>query len=528
MPGRRSARRCSIPLPDGLYLQQGADGELRQLVSSQAGPLLDPQFSPDGAWAAYVQNDEISIVHLETGEKRQLTHGARAAGLVHGLAEFIAQEEMGRRRGFWWAPDSRSIAFEEYDETHIPLYRIMHQGKDHTGPDAQEDHRYPFAGAPNAIVRLGVVALDGSDPVWMDLGAEQDIYLARVDWQPDGCLTAQLENRLQSELRLVRFDPLTGKGELLLSETNLTWINLNDLFKPLKDGRFIWGSERSGFRHLYLYENNGTLIGPLTQGDWTVETLAGVGEDAGEVYFTGTLDSPLETHLYAVPLAGGVVRKITQAAGTHTVVLDVKNGRFIDTHDALNQPPVISLRSLADNASLHTPVVTAFTPNDPRIGDLALQPPEIVSLASRDGVLLYGALFRPPAEFAPGPYPTIIIVYGGPHVQLVANSWRLTVAIRAQYLRAQGFLVFILDNRGSNRRGLAFEGAIKNNLGNVEVQDQVDGVRWLVQQGLADPQRVGITGWSYGGFMTLMCLLPRRRYLQSRSCWRPGLRLRWL
>jgi dipeptidyl-peptidase-4 len=187
----------------------------------------------------------------------------------------------------------------------------------------------------------------------------------------------------------------------------------------------------------------------------------------------------------------------------HQVVLDHACRRFIDTHQSLHTPPHVSLRSTASGELL----ASLYENNDPRAAELNLEPPELVSLNSRDGALLYGAIYRPAAETRPGPYPTIVYVYGGPHVQNVSNNWRLTTDMRAQYLRQQGFLVFVLDNRGSARRGLAFEGAIRHNLGDLEVRDQADGVAWLVQQGLADPQRVGIYGWSYGGYMSLMCLL---------------------
>jgi dipeptidyl-peptidase-4 len=501
--------RLLIPLPDGLYLQEGVDGTLHRLVGSEAGALLDPQFSPDGEWLAYVQQAEVFVIHHNGRTPRQLTHGAGAAGKTHGLAEFIAQEEMGRRHGYWWAPDSRQIAFAEVDETHIPIYRILHLGKDTTGPEAEEAHRYPFAGQANAKVRLGVVTLDDleqsaeNEPVWMDLGTEEDIYLARVDWLPGGRLTAQIENRAQSELRLVSFDPASGKGESLLVESNPVWINLHDMFTPLKNGQFVWASERSGFWHLYLHEKDGGLIRSLTQGEWMVDCLAGVDEENQTVYFTATKDSPLESHFYAASLNGGEVKRLSQAAGVHTILLDAKNGRFLDTHEALDQAPMVTLRSLKDGHLLHT----LFTPADPRIADLGLQAPEIISLKSRDGVTLFGALYKPPAEFGPGPFPTIVNVYGGPHAQLVTNSWRATVNLRAQYLHNLGYLVFTLDNRGSARRGLAFEGAIKHHLGDLEVRDQVDGVNWLIAQGLADPDRVGIIGWSYGGFMALMCLM---------------------
>ncbi len=498
----RHANRLLVPLQGALYVQDGDGAPLREILPRGAHPALDPQFSPDGAWIAYVQDAELFVIPADGGAPRQLTDGARGTGKTHGLAEYIAQEEMGRSHGFWWSPNNEQIAFAEVDETHIPVYRITHQGKDATGEGAQEDHRYPFAGMPNAKVRLGVVSVAGGAPVWMDLGVEEDQYLARVDWFPDGTLTAQIENREQTTLDLVRFDARTGEQTRLLRETSGVWINLHDLLRPLEDGGFIWASERTGFQHLSRYDRGGNLLNVITQGDWMVDGIAGVDEASGLVYFTGTLNGPTERHLYVVSLDGGEPHQITDTPGMHMVVTDHALKRFIDLHHNTESPPTVTLRSLADGMIIRT----LYDIVDPRIKRLDLTPPELVTLESRDGETLHGAIYRPPARFGAGPFPTIASVYGGPHAQRVQNSWGMTVDMRAQYLCQVGFLVFVLDNRGSARRGLAFEARIKHDMGNVEVQDQVDGVRWLVARGWADPQRVGIYGWSYGGYMSAISL----------------------
>lgn len=503
------ADRLLVPLRGGIFVQDGAEAPLRTVVPPSPTPALDPRFSPDGSAVAFVREGDLWVVSVDREEARPLTRGAREAGVTRGRAEFVAQEEMHRREGFWWSPDGARIAYAEVDERHIPIYRIVHQGKDAVGADAQEDHSYPFAGQANAQVRLGVVPASGGETVWVDLG-DDDIYLARVDWLPDGSLVAQVQNRAQTILDLIRFDPTSGRGALLLRETSAIWINLHDMFRPLgSDGRwngFIWGSERTGFRHLYLYDTRGALVRQLTAGPWMVESVVGVDEDRELVYFTGTRDGPLETHLYVTsfaPSGNAEARRVTADHGTHAVVLDHARRRFVDLYHCLDRPPSVALRSLEAGALL----TWIYDAVDPRVRALRLSPPELVSLESRDGETLHGAIYRPPDEFGPGPHPTIISVYGGPHAQMVADSWRLTVAMRAQYLRSLGFLVLSLDNRGSARRGLAFEGMVKGNLGDLEVRDQVDGVRWLVERGWADPERVGIYGWSYGGYMALMCLL---------------------
>lgn len=500
--------RLLVPLADGLYGSDGPEQPLRRLVGSENGPIQDPKFSPDGKWVAFVQNDEVWAVLFAGGEPHPVTTGALQAGVTHGLAEYIAQEEMDRREGFWWSPDGQWIAFEEVDERHIPVYRIVHQGKDATGEQAQEDHRYPFAGQANAHVRLGVVRRDGGEPIWMDPGAEDDIYLAQAGWLPGGRLWAQIENREQTHLDLLVFDPQTGAATRLLSETSAVWINLHNMFTPLKGvydgqpGAFLWASEQSGFRHLYLYDREGRLIRPLTDGEWMVDELAGVDEASGQVFFTATKDDPRQKQLYAVDLNGGEPRRLTWDGGTHTVTLDPQRRYYVDLHHSLSQPPKVTLHSTVDGSVLRD----IFSEIDPRVQELGLASPELVTIENRHGDRLYGALYRPPAAFSPGPYPLIVNIYGGPHAQMVIDGWPMTAAMARQYWRSLGFLVFVLDNRGSARRGLDFEGVIRRDLGHYEVEDQVDGVRWLVKQGLADPERVGVIGWSYGGYMALMCL----------------------
>ena len=514
----KRAERLLIPLRGDIYIKDGqqgdAAGELRLVVdNSGKPPALTPALSHDGEWVAYVQDAEVYVVPAAGGTPKQITQGARGTGKTNGLAEFIAQEELARGEGFWWSPDSAHIAFTEVDETHIPLYRIQHQGKNTTGPEAEEAHHYPFTGAANALVRLAVVSTEGGagEPVWMNLDFGEEIYLARVFWWQDGSLGALTLNREQTKLHLSRFDLRTGERSLVLQEETAVWINLGrngpsggGRFVQLERGGFLWLSERSGFQHIYRYGADGKLIRQITDGEWVVDDIEAVDEANERIYFTGNRDHPTESQLYAVSYAGDEVRRITPEPGFHDVAIDHACQRFIDFHSALDHPPIVTLRSLADGAG--AVLYPVETPTDPRVSDFGLEPPEIVSLRNRGGTTLYGMLYRPPASFGPGPYPTVIHVYGGPGPQLVTNQWRQTAALDLQYLRNQGFLVFKLDNRGSARRGLVFESAIKHHMGTVEVDDQVDGVRWLIEQGLTDPARVGITGWSGGGYMTLMCL----------------------
>lgn len=510
----QKTKQLLIPLTDGLYIYDYSEREgekepskssLRQVAEYLTGPLLDARFSPDGQMISYIQDGDIYISRSHNNTSSQLTFKPNK-DITNGLAEYIAQEEMGRSQGYWWSPDSQMIAFEQVDESNIPVYHIIHQGKDTTGDQAQEDHHYPFAGGENARVRLGVVSLETRSVVWMDLGSDHDVYLARVYWLPDGQLIAAIMNRKQTKLELLSFDPFTGIPTLILREESNFWINLHDLFKPIKKGPyagcFIWGSERSGFMHLYLYHKNGELLRTLTSGSWVVDTLDGVDEEKGIVYFTAGIESPLESHLHAVSIEGGDPCQLTKTAGMHSVILDHACRRFVDVYQSTTHPPRVTLRSIEDGSE----IALIYENHDPRLEKLTLTPPQLVNLTNRHGDVLYGAIYSPPESFGSEPHPLIVSVYGGPHSQQVCNAWRMTANLRAQSLARKGYLVFVLDNRGSARRGLEFEGWISHRLGHVEVEDQVDGVNWLISQGLVDSKRVGIYGWSYGGYMALMCL----------------------
>jgi len=265
----------------------------------------------------------------------------------------------------------------------------------------------------------------------------------------------------------------------------------------------LWASESSGFRHLQLHAADGTKIRDLTSGEWMVDSVSALDEDGGYVYFRGTKDGAVHKHLYRVPLAGGDIERLTEGDGSHGGPVSAKTGVFVDEHSTLAAPPTIKLRKIDGGEVTQTLEV----PADPRVESLSLVPPRLVTLESRDGVELHGAIYEPPEDAGvKAPYPLLVSVYGGPHAQRVTSSWGMTVDMRAQFYASQGYLVFKLDNRGSARRGLAFEGALRHDMGNIEVQDQVDGVNWLVKEGLADPDRVGMYGWSYGGYMSAMSL----------------------
>ncbi len=480
----KKANVMLLPLRGELY--RWAEGSVTRLAGSG---VIDPKITDDGRRTFFVREGDLWTVD-EAGERRLTSH---PAGTTNGLAEFVAQEELDRLSGYWPSRRGDIVAFEQVDESNIPVFPIVHQA---TATLEIEEHRYPFAGAENARVKLGVVSIDGDGPTWIDLGSEER-YIARVDWHPDGRLLVQWLSRDWKHLQLRAYDVATGEGRAILVETLEPWINLhNDLRILESTGEFTWSSERSGFRHLYLYAPDGTLIRQLSSGDWPAEATVALDQQRRRLYFVGWQQSPLERHLFRVSLDGGEPERLTQAPGMHGVEIAPDFSSYVDVRDNRTEPPSITVVSLGDPrapVSIHSPAAVSVD----------LPPPEMHSFRTRDGVELFAAVYRPPAS---GRAPVIVSVYGGPGPQMVNDSWVQTVDLRAQMLAQQGFVVLKVDNRGSARRGLAFEAPIARRMGQIEVRDQVEGVRWLETLGLADTSRVGIYGWSYGGYMTVMAL----------------------
>jgi dipeptidyl-peptidase 4 len=467
----------------------------RTLVSGKA-TLTDPKISPDGRYVSFVREHNLWIVGVADGNEAAVTEGGTEE-IRKGELDWVYPEELDIKTAYWWSPDSSAIAYLEMDERKVSQYPLV----DFSSPTGDTDmERYPVAGGANPTVRVFVVSLNGGEHRMMDTGAETDIYIPRVNWLTDSKqLAIQRLNRAQTKLDLLIADTATGKTRTVLTENDPNWINVSDDLYFLKDGkRFLWSSERSGYRHLYLFEITGKQVAQLTQGDWEVSTIDAVDEAKALVYFTATEKSPLERQLYRVALDGTGFTRVTKDAGTHAAVFAPNAAAFYDTYSNAATPQRQGL-CRADGLR-----IAAINENKvAELGDYHLSPMEFLTVKSRDGVLLNASIIKPPDLNPQKKYPVLVFTYGGPHAQVVRNAWSGNNFLWHQLMAQKGYIIFSLDNRGSAGRGHAFETPLHFRMGAQELFDQRDGVRYLKSLPYVDSHRIGIWGWSYGGHMTL-------------------------
>jgi len=472
--------------------------------------VSDATISPAGGYVAFVRDQNLHIYDIAKSQGKALTSDG-GGPIKNGMAEFVAQEEMDRSTGYWWAPDDRHIAFARVDETPVNVTQRFEIAADNVATFAQ---RYPTTGGPNVLLRLGVTDVHTGAVTWIDLGNETDIYLARVNWLPDGkTLAIQRESRDQKRLDLLFADIDTGQSRIVLTETSKTWIDLhNELSFLTRSHEFIWASSRDGYQHLYLYDYDGHLLRQLTAGAWNVDdfrarAIKGIDEKNRLVYFTATEKSPTERQFYSASLDTRDPKKVDRIShedGLHGITMSSDAAFYVDNFTSSTQPPQVSLYAAEGKllAQLLENHLNVQHPDAPYLADNSV--PDIGTLTAPDGQTLYYRLFKP-LHFDPTRrYPAIVDVYGGPGVQRVLDNW--TGSSFTQILTRAGYVVFQLDNRGTAFRGTAFQAPIRDKLGEIEVADQVQGARWLGSQGYVDPARIGVRGWSYGGYMTLMLM----------------------
>lgn len=497
-----------FPLNGDLYYYELASNKAKKLTDT-AEFETDATISPTGRYVAFIRKQNLFVLDIASGKETQLTTDG-GGDIKNGMAEFVAQEEMGRMTGYWWAPDDSKIAFTRTDETGVAE---VVRNEIYADEIKLFNQRYPYTGTANAKIQLGVITLNDGSVRWISHGDDDDIYLPRVEWSKSSrYLSYQWQNRSQQLLELRLVDVNKQQQKVLLSETSNTWLNLHDDLHFLDNEQgFIWASERDGYKHLYYFDFNGKLQRQLTSGNWVVDELNAVNEKQGLVYFTGRKDTPLERHLYQVNLKGGDVTRLTEAGFDHALVMAKAGSSFIDSFSNVSTPNKVALRAIDGRVLtwLEQNELSGSHPLTPYHS--GLNAPRFGTLQAEDGQTMHYRLFAP-ETLAPGKqYPVIVSVYGGPHAQRVTNSWSPR-DLYLHYLVQQGYLVFQLDNRGSYNRGKAFEDPIYKKLGDVELRDQIRGVEYLRSLPYVAADKIAIYGHSYGGYMAIMAMFKANDY----------------
>ncbi|WP_114751371.1 S9 family peptidase [Pleomorphovibrio marinus] len=460
--------------------------------------------SPDNTKVAFVKDNNLYYKDLKSGELHQVTLDGKENHIINGAADWVYEEEFSMAQAFKWSPDGKKIAFLRFDESEVPAYNMQLWGELYP-----QDYifKYPKAGEKNAVVGVHIHHLDG-ETVIMDSGEEEDVYLPRIFWAGNSDTLAFIRlNRLQNQMDLYHADSRTGNSQLLLSESSSTYVDLNynDNLLYLDNGKgIISTSEKDGFKHIYHHDLSGNLIRQITSGDWEVTELIGIDQDAGKIYFHSTEVSPLQTHLFVVDMKGENKKQLTKESGTHQTDMSPDFKYYIGTFSNTETPDLIRL---FDTDGLELTVLENNSRLKERLENFNLGSKEFFEMEAADGSKMNGYLIKP-HDFDPAKkYPVLMYVYGGPGSQNVKDSWTSIRDFWHFHLAGEGYLVACVDNRGTGAKGREFKHATYANLGKLEVEDQIDAAKYMGTLPYVDPERIGIWGWSYGGYMSSLSLM---------------------
>lgn len=479
------------------------------------------KLSPDGNKIAYIRGNNIYVYHIPTAAENPVTFNGSETLLNGNLSDMYKEDIFDYRDpGLWWSPDSRAVAYLQSDVSQIP--KLYYTDIQPYFPRTIEQ-RYPVAGEAISKVRVGIAEIENKniETTWINPGLDTgDYYIIHVDWLPHSQKVAvQIMNRQQNELDLFFAHRSDGKNKLILKETDDTWVNMSDDRYFLEDNaHFIWGSERSGYKHLYLYSPEGKLVRRITRGEWSVrgpfqrsfwkgESVVSIDEKNGWIYFTSLEKSSLERHLYRIKTDGSRMKRITREDGFHSVTFSPDGNYYFDRYSTISTLPSLSLYK--KNGS---PIQVVATSHSHLLERFHIQYPEFMTVPAEDGFPMPAQIYKP-RDFDPGKkYPVIIYHYGGPSAPSVSNMWYWNVYFN-QVLLENGFLVFTVDNRSATAIGKKYEKTIfKQMIGKNELNDLLAAVRWLKARPYVNPDRVGIWGWSYGGCFTLMALTQSKEF----------------
>lgn len=483
------------------YVYDRSSNELTKLTTSDEKQQY-AELSPSGERAAFVRDNNLFWVDLDTGNETQITHDGAFNKVINGASDWVYEEEFGFAKAWFWSPAGDRIAFYRFDEEQVKEFFMMDWGELYPG---LVKFKYPKAGEKNSIVSIHVYDLNTEKTATMNVGDEEDQYIPRVNWTRDNNLLAiRRMNRLQNKIDLLFANATKGSTRVILTEKSDTWIDIHDDLYFLSNGQqFITTSDKSGYNHIYLYNMKGKQLGQVTKGDFEVTNLIGHNERTYELYYVSTEDSPLQRQLYKIRVDGKKKQKLTKRAGWHSINMSRDFKYYIDSWSDYNQPPVVSLhhqdgrtvRTIEDNAALTKKLDTySFVQKD------------FIKL-DVNGVSLNAYVMKPANFDSTKKYPVLMYVYGGPGSQTVTRNFESGQrAMWHQYLANQGYMIVSVDNRGTGARGRDFEKQTYKKLGQMETADQIAAAKGLAELPYVDGDRIGIWGWSYGGYMSSLAL----------------------
>lgn len=470
---------------------------------SAKGKQLFATFSPDGNSVAFVRDNNLFVKNLLNGEEKQLTSDGKNNEVINGRSDWVYEEEFSFAQAFYWSPDGKKIAFYKFNEKEVPEFSMtMFDGLYPT----EYKYKYPKPGEKNAIVSIHVYDLASSNTKTVDIGTESDQYIPRIRWTQDVNTVCVLRmNRHQNKVEYLLANASTGTTNTMMTETDKYYVDIEkEQLTFLNNGKqFINVSEIDGFNHIYLYDLSGKQIAQITKGAWEVTDIYGIDQKNGLVYYQSSESSPLQRDVYVIGLNGKGKRKISTQAGTNTASFSTTFNYYILANSSAKSPSYVSLhtnkgsviRVLEDNAKAKA-----------KFAEYQLSPTEFFSLTTSEGVNLNGYMIKP-ADFDPNKkYPVFMYVYGGPGSQNVVDSWGASRNMWFNYLAQKGYIIACVDNRGTGLRGAEFKKMTYQNLGHYETIDQIEAAKWLAKQSYVDGSRIGIWGWSYGGYMSSLCI----------------------
>jgi len=484
------------------YIYNRETGDFKKLITSEDKQQY-AELSPQGDRAAFVQHNNIYWVDLESDEVTAVTRDGKKNHIINGAADWVYEEEFGFAKAWQWSPDGNKIAFYRFDESEVNDFYMTRWGDQYP---KQITFKYPKAGEKNSDVQIGIYDLVSGETVWVDLSDTGYEYIPRINWTMEpGRLAVRVMNRHQNRQNLLIANADNGQVTSIFIDENNSWIDVHDDLHFLQNKHdFIYASDSDGYNHVYLYDMNGNEIRQITNGEWEVTELVGVDEAQEVIYYVSTEESPIERHLYKIGLDGGGKIKLSSKSGWNSMNMSPDFRFFIHTHSDVNTPQTYTLRNAAGEE------VRILEENEgarKKLRDYSLPNAEFLELKLEEAGDLHSMMIRPP-DFDPAKkYPMLVYVYGGPGSQMVVDSYRTGHARLWHYfLATHGYIVVSIDGRGTGGRGRDFKKTVYKRLGELETADQIEAVSELAELDYVDPDRVGIWGWSYGGYMSTLAL----------------------